>query len=162
MILYIGGIKSGKSRNAEQKALSLSPNAKPYYLATSEAFDEEMKEKIQRHKKERFEQFITVEEPLHLYNTIEKLDGVILVECVSMWINNMLHYKQRDIQQQIQKILSLDKEIVFVLNDVGSGLIATDPLSREFVNLSGEIGQMIARQADEVYHVVAGIAVQIK
>ena len=162
MILYIGGIKSGKSRNAEQKALSLSGDTKPYYVATSEAFDDEMKKKIQRHQEERSEHFITVEEPLHLYKRIQELDGVMLVECVSMWINNMLHYKKPHIQEELQKILSLNKQIVFVLNDVGSGLIATDPVSREFVNLSGEIAQMIAQEADEVYHVVAGIAVRIK
>jgi len=87
--LVLGGIKSGKSSFAETLALQ-SSTLKPYYLATTEFIDDEMQRKIAQHKQRRQEKFHTIEEPLELSSVIEKVEGTILVECVSMWLNNML------------------------------------------------------------------------
>ena len=160
--LFLGGIKSGKSKNAESYTLALSKK-KPYYLATTEFIDEEMQEKIQKHKLQRADKFVTTEEALYLSQAITNKETV-LIECVSMWLNNMLHHKfsQEQIIKEIETLCTLDANIVFVLNEVGSGVVSENKLVREFVNLSGVIGQILASHCDEVYHVHAGISVKIK
>ena len=161
--LFIGGIKSGKSFLAEQYTLKHA-KSKPFYLATTEFIDTEMQERIEAHKLQRQESFTTLEEPLKLCQAIEPTDDIILVECVSMWINNMLYHKQNydAIKKEIRTICSLEKEIVFVLNDVGSGIIPDNALAREFVDISGKISQLLAQECDEVFHVIAGIGSKIK
>ena len=161
--LFIGGIKSGKSFLAEKYALKNS-SSKPIYLATTEFIDSEMSERILKHKEQRSNRFTTLEEPLHLTQTITNCEGTVLVECVSMWINNMLYHEKNyvDIQAEIESLLKLDANIVFVLNDVGSGIIPDNKLAREFVDISGKISQLIAKNCDEVFHVIAGIGTKIK
>lgn len=161
--LFIGGIKSGKSFNAEKYALENSKN-QPIYLATTEFIDEGMQERIDEHKKYREYKFITIEEPIKLYKSIFTCSDIVLVECVSMWINNMLYhgYNFNDMTSQMDDILKLDKSIVFVLNDVGSGIIPDNKLAREFIDISGKISQQIASSCDEVYHTIAGISTKIK
>ena len=160
--LFIGGVKSGKSRLAE--AYTLARSKAPIYLATAEAIDEQMQEKIARHKSDRGEAFALIEEPLEIVSAIKESGATVLVECMTLWLNNMLYYKREKeaIFLHVEALLALDNDIVFVLNDVGSGIIAPTKESREFVNLSGEIAQKLASGCDEVYHVVAGIARQIK
>ena len=162
--LFLGGIKSGKSKNAEHYTLALSKK-KPYYLATTEFFDEEMQEKIALHKLQREDNFFTIEESLELTNTITQLgDECVLVECISMWINNMLHHKKtkEDILKEVDALCRLNTDVVFVLNDVSCSVVSENALVREFVNLSGLISQKLAKHCDEVYQVSAGIRVQIK
>lgn len=162
--LFIGGIKSGKSKNAERYTLNLA-DEKPYYLATTEFIDEEMQQRIALHKQQRAEQFITLEEPLALAQTLQTLTGkTVLVECVSMWLNNMLHHKRskEEILAEIEQICSLNLRAVFVLNDVGNTVVSTNKLVRDFVDLSGIISQKLSTACSEVYHVHAGISVRIK
>lgn len=161
--LFIGGIKSGKSLNAQDYILKNS-DTKPLYLATTEFIDEGMKLRIDEHKKSRKDSFSTLEEPLNIFNIIEKSDKPILVECISMWINNMLYHDFTfdDMVVELNKIMKLDKSIVFVLNDVGSGVIPDNPLARKFVDISGKISQLIASKCNEVYHTIAGISTRIK
>ncbi len=161
--LFIGGIKSGKSRNAERYIEKLS-NEKPVYLATTEFVDDEMKQKIDAHKKMREDRFITVEEALNLKEKIELQKGAVLVECLSMWINNMLYHEKsyEDMQAELSTILQLKQDIVFVINDVSCGVIPENKLAREFVNINGRLAQLVASECDVVYNVVAGIAVKIK
>ena len=161
--LFIGGIKSGKSKLAEGYILK-STTLLPVYLATSEAIDIEMQEKIERHQLQRSERFLTIEEPLNIIQAITPVPAPILLECVSMWINNMLHYgfKAEDIYEQIESIMDLDKEIVFVQNDVSSTLISENRLARQFTDINGVVSQIIASKCKEVYHCVAGIAIKIK
>lgn len=161
--LFIGGIKSGKSRLAEEYALT-NAKSKPFYLATTEFIDQEMQERIEHHKRQRQEKFVTLEEPLYIDKIIQECEGTILVECLSMWINNMLYYdfKFEDMQTQINAIMQEKKNIIFVLNDVGSGVISENKLAREFVDISGKLSQLIAKDADAVFHVIAGIGTKIK
>lgn len=161
--LFIGGIKSGKSINAQEYILKNS-TTKPIYLATTEFIDEEMQKRIDAHKTNRADKFETIEEPLGLYKIISISKSAILVECVSMWINNMLyHHKNfKDMSNELEAVLKLDKEIVFVLNDVGSGVIPDNKLAREFIDISGKLSQLIAQNCDEVYHTIAGISTRIK
>ncbi len=161
--LFIGGIKSGKSKNAEEYILK-STKKLPLYLATSEVVDEEMQEKIDRHQLQRSERFLTIEEPLNLLQAIAPVPTPILVECVSMWINNMLHYgfDADDIYKQIEKIMDMDKDLVFVQNDVSTTVVSDNRLVRQFSDINGIVSQMIASKCDEVYHTVAGISIKIK
>lgn len=161
--LFIGGIKSGKSRDAEGYILKNS-SVKPIYLATTEFIDIEMLERIAKHKLQRTDNFTTIEESLKLHDTIKTTQTPVLIECVSMWINNMLYhgFNYEDMQDELTKILALDKTIVFVLNDVGTGVIPDNALARQFVDISGKLSQLIASQCDEVYHTIAGISTRIK
>ena len=161
--LFIGGIKSGKSFLAEEYALKHAL-AKPIYLATTEFIDSEMSKRVEAHKLQRAQNFETVEEPLYIANVVRDQSDIVLLECVSMWINNMLYHEKNheDILQEIRTTLELQKSIVFVLNDVGSGVIPDNKLAREFVDISGKISQIIAKECDEVFHVIAGIGTQIK
>lgn len=161
--LFIGGIKSGKSLHAETFALKNS-KLPPVYLATTEFIDEGMKERITRHKLQRSEQFLTVEEPMNLIEAIRPMKTTVLVECTTMWINNMLHhgFEYEDIIQQIHKILELPHDIIFVHNDVGSGVIPDNALARKYVDISGKVSQTLGQNCDKVFHVIAGIATEIK
>jgi len=161
--LFIGGIKSGKSLLAEKYALKYAQK-KPYYLATTEFIDVEMSERIKAHKIQRESKFITLEEPMNLVDIIKKQDDIVLVECVSMWINNMLYREKSydDISLEMKALLHLEQNIVFVLNDVGSGIIPDNALARRYIDISGKISQLIAKECEEVFHVIAGIGTKIK
>lgn len=161
-VLFIGGIKSGKSKNAE--IFALQKCKRPIYLATSELFDDEMREKADLHKKQRGDRFETIEEPLKLYERLKGANGVVLVECVSVWINNMLHYGfgEDEIITELERLFTLNSLVVFVINDVSSGILPINDLARRFININGIAAQLIASNCDEVYHTVAGISVRIK
>ena len=161
--LFIGGIKSGKSKNAEEYILKLY-NEKPIYLATNEFFDAEMQTRVEKHKEQRGESFLTIEEPLKLYDVISKQNKPVLVECVSMWINNMLYHShtQEEIFQELEKIATLKNDTLFVINDVSCSVVSDNALVRKFVDLNGLVAHYLAKHCDEVYNTVAGISVKIK
>jgi len=161
--LFIGGIKSGKSYHAEQYTLKHAKNI-PVYLATTEFIDDEMKERIQKHKLQRSQNFLTKEESMNLLEAIHPIKSLVLVECISMWINNMLYHEfsYEDIEDHILKVLSLPHDIVFVQNDVGAGVIPDNALARQYIDISGRISQILAQHCDKVFHVIAGIPTQIK
>jgi len=165
--LFIGGIKSGKSVNAERytrRHSELDSESTPFYLATTEFIDNEIKQRIQVHQKRREKQFVTIEEPLDLVSALSPLKVPILIECTTMWINNMLYHQKskEQIIEHITQVMTLPNDIVFVHNDVGAGIIPDNPLARAYVDISGIVSQVIASQCDEVYHCIAGIATQIK
>jgi len=164
-ILYYGGQKSGKSKLAEKKTLELANknNKKPYYIATydNSYFDLEMKKRVDIHKKQRKNNFKTIEERYDLSKVIQKGE-TYLIDCLSMWILNSLDKEEKFFYKQIKKLKKIDVNIIFVLNDVNNGVIPLDKLSRKFVDLSGVIGQKIAKVCDEIYDVKLGIASKIK
>jgi len=167
--LFIGGIKSGKSLQAEQYTLdycSQNKLQKPIYLATSEFKDEEMLKRIMQHQQQRKDSFITIEEPLNLHETIVHFDPeqTILLECISIWLNNMLYHKfnHAKIFQQIYKLIELPHNIIFVQNDIGSGIIPDNQLAREYLDLSGKISQQLGEKCQEVYFCIAGLKQQLK
>ena len=163
-ILFTGGVKSGKSHHAERRMLDLAQGQKPVYLATTELLDPEMEKRISEHRNRRSEKFNTIEEPLFLAEALSQTDAPILVECITMWLNNALHHQlpESKIIEEIETLLSLKNELVFVLNEVGLGIIPDNSLSRKFVDLSGRIAQKLAEACDEVNWCVAGISVKIK
>jgi len=160
-VLYIGGQKSGKSTLAEAKIRALA-DKKPYYIATynNHYADKEMQTRVVAHQERRESHFITIEEPLHLENVIQE-GGSYLVDCLSMWILNVLESKE-DFETILEKVLRIDANIVFVLNDVNSGIIPDNALSRQYIDLSGIVGQIVARNCDEVYEVKVGLEKRLK
>ncbi len=162
-ILYYGGQKSGKSRLAERKALECTYQQKPYYIATydNSYADEEMQERIYQHQWQRQEQFISIEEPFELPLVIEQR-GTYLIDCISMWILNTLDIEIEELFTQLDELERRDANIVFVLNDVSSGVIPMDRESRVFVDRTGIIGQRIASFCDEVYEVKLGLERRLK
>ena len=162
-IFYFGGQKSGKTKAGIKKALELSTNEKPYYVATYDnSFgDDSMQNRIDKHIIEREEDFITIEESKDLTKIVEK-DKTYLIDCVSMWLFNNLENKEETLKIQLQKICQINANIIFILNDVSCGIIPFDKESRRFVDFSGLIGQELAKLCDEVYEVKYGIERRLK
>lgn len=162
--LFIGGIKSGKSRLAESYILEQGATDKPYYLATTEFFDDEMRSRIHIHQQRRQDSFITVEEPVKLLEALQKCQGPVLIECVSMWLNNQLYHQipEADILQELEAVLQLPCDMVLVHNEVGLGVIADTPLTRQFVDLSGKAAQLMGQYCDRVFFCSAGLKIQMK
>jgi len=161
-ILYFGGQKSGKSALAEAKAIELA-TTKPVYLATYDNSynDVAMQQRIDDHIDQRREHFETIEQPRDLPQVIEP-GKTYLIDCVSMWIFNNIERSQELLMAELEQLFTLDANIVFVLNDVGSGVIPAEKLSRRFVDLSGMLGQFIAKNCDEVFEVKYGLPRQFK
>ncbi|QDF29128.1 bifunctional adenosylcobinamide kinase/adenosylcobinamide-phosphate guanylyltransferase [Halarcobacter anaerophilus] len=161
-ILYFGGQKSGKSSLAEKKALEISTN-KPYYIATYDNSydDKEMKKRVNRHKEQREKKFTTIEEAYDLTKVVKEKE-TFLVDCISMWIFNNLEKQEQELINQLEELEKIDCNIVFVLNEVTSGVIPFDKNSRKFVDLTGIIGQKLAKICDEVYEVKFGLESRLK
>ena len=163
-ILIIGGVKSGKSRHAEKLILAMANGIKPVYLATSEFNDSEMKKRITSHRQRRGNKFETLEEPLCLASVLRKNQSPVLIECLTMWLNNAIYHKysEKKIFEEIDNLLSLECDVVFVLNEVGLGIIPDNPLARKFLDLSGRVAQKLGETCDEVIWCVAGNTIRIK
>ncbi|MEE7628077.1 bifunctional adenosylcobinamide kinase/adenosylcobinamide-phosphate guanylyltransferase [Methylobacter sp. Wu8] len=162
--LFIGGIKSGKSRLAEAYILEQAATDKPYYLATNEVFDDEMQARIRVHQQRREDLFVTIEEPVKLFETLQKCRGPVLVECVSMWLNNQLYYQipEADILQELGAVLQLTCDMVLVHNEVGLSVIADNRLARQFVDLSGKAAQLMGQHCEQVFFCSAGLKIKMK
>ncbi|MCA1926967.1 MAG: bifunctional adenosylcobinamide kinase/adenosylcobinamide-phosphate guanylyltransferase [Calditerrivibrio sp.] len=159
-----GGVKSGKS----SYALSIGREfKKKLFIATAEPFDDEMKRKIKLHRSERGRDWELIEEPISLVNGIKKGEGYdyILVDCLTMWVNNLLHYNiDTDIafSELIGYLKSYRGNVVFVTNEVGLGVVPVDPVSRRYMNLLGVLNQNIARLADNLIFLVSGYPIYLK
>jgi len=162
--LFTGGIKSGKSRLAEAYILEQSTTAKPYYLATTEFFDDEMQARIEVHRQRRQDLFITLEEPVKLLEALQKCRGPVLVECVSMWLNNQLYHQvsETEILQELEAVLQLPCDLVLVHNEVGLSVISDNRLARQFVDLSGKAAQLMGQHCDQVFFCSAGLKIKMR
>lgn len=162
-IFYFGGQKSGKTKAGIKKALELSKDKKPYYVATYDnSFgDSSMQERIDKHILERKDDFQSIEEPKDLTKIVKEKE-TYLIDCVSMWLFNNLQNSEETLKNQLQEICKIDANIVFILNDVSCGVIPFDKESRRFVDFSGLIGQELAKLCDEVYEVKFGLERRLK
>jgi adenosylcobinamide kinase/adenosylcobinamide-phosphate guanylyltransferase len=162
--LFIGGVKSGKSRLAEAYILAQSTQRKPFYLATTEFIDDELADRIRIHQQRRRNLFVTIEEPVKLIKALEKCPGPVLIECVSMWLNNALYHQipEAEILSELEAVMQLPADMVLVLNEVGLGVIPDNPLARQFVDLSGKAAQLIGEYCDQVFFCCAGLKMPMK
>jgi adenosyl cobinamide kinase/adenosyl cobinamide phosphate guanylyltransferase len=164
LTLVLGGARSGKSRYAEGVVAALPP---PWiYVATAEAGDAEMAERIAGHRARRGPQWQTVEAPRDLPAALKACrDKPVLVDCLTLWLSNlMLADADIDAETAIleQALAAAMAPVALVANEVGSGIVPDHPLGRRFRDLQGILNQRIAARADHVVLVVAGIPLAVK
>jgi adenosylcobinamide kinase/adenosylcobinamide-phosphate guanylyltransferase len=169
LIFITGGCRSGKSRYAIDYANRHF--SKKLYLATCEILDEEMARRVENHKKMRGMEWVTVEEPIEVVETIREYQDqveVILLDCMTLWLSNLLLKWDDDakVMMEIDRFTSAIKDVwvslIFVSNEVGMGIVPGDPIGRRFRDLSGMANQKIAEAADSVIFMVSGIPIFLK
>lgn len=166
LILVTGGQRSGKSERAEQLALNLSTN--PVYLATAHIWDDEFRERVQRHQQRRGPQWTNIEEEIYLSR--HDLTGrVVVIDCVTLWLTNIFFANHSDVNRSLalakaefDAFTAHDATYIFVTNEIGLGGTSENALQRHFTDLQGWMNQHIAAKADEVILMVSGIPVKIK
>ncbi|MEQ1451502.1 bifunctional adenosylcobinamide kinase/adenosylcobinamide-phosphate guanylyltransferase [Acinetobacter seifertii] len=166
--LILGGARSGKSRLAEQTAISTQLPVT--YVATAQALDPEMQSRIAHHQNQRPVHWALVEEPLFLANALKKIDQanqIILVDCLTLWLTNLLLLEDQSVQQfeceQLLKVLpTLESEIILVSNETGLGVVPLGEISRRFVDEAGRLHQALGQIADKVVFCVAGFPMILK
>ena len=170
--LVLGGARSGKSHYAEQ--LALASHKEVIYIATGSADDDEMQARIEKHQADRPKYWQTIEEPVLLADVIERYANTrhcLLVDCLTLWLSNILFDSQGNYQedvflQQKQALLNelphIHADIILVSNEVGSGVIPIDSMSRHFVDEAGRLHQQLAKLCSHVTLVTAGLAQQLK
>ena len=165
--LITGGSRSGKSRHA----LELAKFAKrPYYIATAAARDNEMRDRIQKHQQERGDHWQTIEEEIDISAAIKTAElanaDCIVLDCLTLWTSNIMLNDKVDLDNELEKLLKSIKTssttLIFVTNEVGSGIVPANALSREFRDSAGIINQKVAATVETVILAVSSIPVQIK
>ena len=169
-MLVLGGAKSGKSHFAMDICNTMKKNR--IFLATAQALDQEMEERITRHQAERSSDWHTVEEPLKVAKKISSLDSkdtVILLDCLTLWLNNlyMEHGEDQEvineaIENLARQLTEIRGAIVVVSNEVGMGIVPDNQLSRRYRDTAGLANQCIARLAVKVVAVMAGLPIMLK
>jgi adenosylcobinamide kinase/adenosylcobinamide-phosphate guanylyltransferase len=167
MIYYIsGGERSGKSSYAQKLAESLSDT--PIYLATSRIWDEDFKQRVDRHISDRDERWTTVEEEKWLSKVISEKQTIV-VDCVTLWLTNFFVDTKYDIEkaleiakEEINKLVEIDANIIIISNEIGMGLHANSESGRKFTQLQGWTNQHIAKLADKAIFMVSGLPLTLK
>lgn len=166
IILITGGQRSGKSSFAQKTALALSPT--PVYLATSRIWDDEFRQRVERHKADRGPEWTNIEEEKFLSK--HNLHGrTIVIDCVTLWATNFFFDLDSDVQkalasikEEFDRLTAQDATFIFVTNEIGLGGVSDNLIQRQFTDLQGWTNQYIAEQADQVYMMIAGIPLQVK
>lgn len=169
-VFVIGGCRSGKSNHALDLAEKMAAKDR-IFIATCVPQDGEMRQRVAKHQQNRSQSWKTIEAPLHLPQAImdnSRAESVVLVDCLTLWINNLLMENESatDVEDQISKLVqavqSADGAVIMVSNEVGTGIVPENKLARVYRDLVGSVNQEVAKCADRVVWVVAGIAVSIK
>ena len=165
IILITGGQRSGKSREAERLALSLSEH--PVYVATAHIWDDEFRERVHKHQERRGPQWTNIEEEKYL-SKHDLTERVVVVDCVTLWLTNFF-FETSDVDQTLETVrdefdrfTTHDATYIFVTNEIGSGGVSENAIQRKFTDLEGWMNQYIASKADEVILMVSGIPVKVK
>jgi adenosylcobinamide kinase/adenosylcobinamide-phosphate guanylyltransferase len=167
--LILGGARSGKSHYAEVCAKESKLDV--VYIATAQALDNEMKQRIEHHQQQRPAHWLLAEEPLNLVSVLKehaKETSCILVDCLTLWLSNQLCSEQHKdkIEQNIEALVNtvpqLPGKIIFVSNEVSMGIIPMGEINRQFVDNAGRLHQRLAAVCDMVTLMVAGIPSHIK
>ena len=165
-VLVLGGARSGKSRYAQ--ALAEESRSRRLFLATAEAGDDEMADRIARHRSDRGDGWSTREEPLELTNALRAEatpDRIVLVDCLTFWLGNLMFAGRavaRETADLAREIGRLAGPVVFVSNEVGSGVVPATALGREFRDWQGRVNQEIAAACGAVVLVTAGLPILLK
>ena len=180
IILCSGGARSGKSEFAERLALATA--GRKAYVATGQAFDEEMIDRIKKHQERRGEIWNNFEVPLHLakeWQNISQTADVILIDCLTMFTTNhmMAHGSiqgQQDANQleaavltELESLLASiksceDKTVIFVTNEIGLGIVPDNKIARYFRDIAGRVNRTVAAAADKLYLTISGVTIELK
>lgn len=165
-LLVLGGARSGKSRYAQGRAEAFPGEL--IYLATAQAFDEEMSERISLHRADRGSRWSTVEAPLELADAITSCSApgtVVLVDCLTLWASNLILAEQ-DVSAATEGLLRAVSgargTVILVANEVGLGIVPDNALARRFRDVAGRINQDVATVVDEVAMIFAGLPLVLK
>ncbi len=165
IILITGGARSGKSRYAEELALSQSSN--PVYVATAHVWDEEFRERVKKHQERRGPEWTNIEEEMLLSR--HNLTGrVAVIDCITLWCTNYFFQMQEAdtaleaLKTEFDKFIAQDATFIFVTNEIGMGGVSENAVQRKFTDLQGWMNQYVASKADEVVLMVSGIPVKVK
>jgi adenosylcobinamide kinase/adenosylcobinamide-phosphate guanylyltransferase len=168
IVFITGGARSGKSRFALENS-SIIPGKKAF-IATAEATDEEMLQRIEKHIVDRGGTYDTFEEPFGISDLLKKIDGayrVVIIDCLTLWMANLI-WRNANIAEEVDKFIATlkglagDSLISIVSNEVGMGIVPENETARRYRDLAGFLNQKVAAAADEVYLAVSGIPVKIK
>lgn len=162
----LGGARSGKSALAEK--LARESGLLLHYIATGQAWDAEMRERIGQHQNRRGPEWTTIEAPIELTCAITPLDfddNAILIDCLTLWVTNLM-MAERDLHEAFERLASAiagaKAHIFIVSNEVGLGIVPDNAMARAFRDHAGRLHQKIAAVADEVYFVAAGLPLKMK
>lgn len=171
LILILGGARAGKSTFALRLAEAQLDDGQGCFIATAQALDDEMAERIARHRAERSAQWITIEEPFQLDAALLQAAEakVVLIDCLTLFVSNWLLRSENEHQQLqsiVERLLANVKSqmatVICVSNEVGLGIVPDNLLGRTFRDLLGRVNQQFAAAADEVYLLVAGLPLKLK
>jgi adenosylcobinamide kinase/adenosylcobinamide-phosphate guanylyltransferase len=167
MILVGGGSRSGKSTMALR--MLKASGTRRGFIATAQAWDDEMRERIAMHQAERDESIVTWEDPFAVAERIEAEDGnydAIVVDCLTLWLSNMLLAEDRNVEHECRKLVDVAAgartKVILVTNEVGCGIVPENALARRFRDYAGRLNQRAAEQAAEVHWMIFGIGLRIK
>lgn len=165
-LFVLGGARSGKSRYAQGRAEILA--GRHHFVATAEAFDDEMRRRIARHRADRDARWSTVEAPRDLPAVLGALNApgaVVLVDCLTLWLSNLI-LADADIELAEEELCyvinQFDGRVILVSNEVGLGIVPANALARRFGDAAGRLNQAVARVADEVVLLTAGLPLTLK
>ena len=165
LTLVLGGAASGKSAFAE--GLATQAGNRPTYIATAQVYDDEMAEKVARHRETRGSSWHTIEEPIEIANAVATAPAgqPILIDCATLWLTNLI-LGELDVAAQSDALLDTVRKtanpVVIVSNEVGQGIVPDNALSRRFRNAQGTLNQQIAQEADLVVAIMAGLPLTLK
>lgn len=164
--LVLGGARSGKSGYAE--SLATQSHQAVVYVATAQALDGEMNERIAQHQQDRPSHWLTIEEPLKIAQVItekSREETVILVDCLTLWLMSVMHY-ELDLTLAVDELLHALQQakglVILVSNEITMGVVPMGELSRNYVDNLGRLHQQVAQQAQQVTLMVAGIPMSVK
>ena len=166
--LVTGGGRSGKSRYALDLAL---PRDSKAFIATAEPLDDEMRARIAKHREDRGEEFITIEEPFDLAAALQSLpEGteVAVIDCLTVWLGNLVHRHRSgeggfpEVPALVEVLRDPPCDLIIVTNEVGMGIVPNSEIARRFRDLAGTVNQTVAALADEVVLMVSGVPLVVK
>lgn len=161
--MITGSARSGKTRQALNTASHVQPRI---YIATAQLLDEEMRERASRHRTERGEQWQTIEEPFYVAQRLTELNGVVVLDCLTLWLSNWMLRDESEVDSQINGLCSTLRNapyhVIAITNEVGWSIVPENAIARRFRDWSGLMNQRFAAIADSVVLMVCGIPTRVK
>ncbi|MGR5118226.1 bifunctional adenosylcobinamide kinase/adenosylcobinamide-phosphate guanylyltransferase [Vibrio astriarenae] len=175
--LVLGGARSGKSSYAEQKIIEQSPSDAMHYIATAQGLDDEMNRRIEHHKAHRDKDWLVEEIPLEVARRLVTANAGdwLLVDCLTLWLTNVIvnigdsvtpmkaeHQIRNEVEELVLSLNTTQANVVLVSNEVGLGVMPLGEITRRYVDHAGWMNQAIAKVADHVVFVAAGLPIALK